>query len=155
MLLFGSSCGPFIDSRLVWCNAPPSIVAPKEAQPVLHARPEESALLGVDPAWNWGIIFRRTLLRHDAYVDRCVADARRRWIAAERERRRIRGLPASVKASYRSLPVRSRATRHVVDRGTTCRTWDEPMELGVGSPASQAGKHACGCRKCQVCSCYK
>ena len=30
-----------------------------------------------------------------------------------------------------------------------------PWKWEWGSPASQAGKHACGCRKCQVCSCYK
>ena len=74
-------------------------MAPKEAPPVLHISPEEAALLGVGPAWNWGILFRRTLLRREAEVDRWVADERRRSVAAERERRRIRELPAAAKAA--------------------------------------------------------
>ena len=30
-----------------------------------------------------------------------------------------------------------------------------PWSWEWGSPASQAGKHACGCLRCQVCSCHK
>ena len=70
--------------------------APPEMPPISI---EELALLGVGPAWDWGILFRRTLLRHEEKVRRWVAEEKRRWVAAEKLRRRIRELPAAAQAA--------------------------------------------------------
>ena len=56
-------------------------------------------MLGVGPAWNWGILFRATLFRNEREVRRWVADEKRRRAADEKLRRRIRELPAAAPAA--------------------------------------------------------
>jgi hypothetical protein len=75
-------------------------MAPKRPPPVIQSpTPSEEALLGVGPAWNWGILFRATLFRNEREVRRWVADEKRRRAADEKLRRRIRELPAAAPAA--------------------------------------------------------
>ena len=76
---------------LLYCGAPPPVIQ--------SPTPSEEALLGVGPAWNWGILFRETLFRNEREVRRWVADEKRRRVADEKLRRRIRELPAAAPAA--------------------------------------------------------
>ena len=102
-MLLLAQLGDLLCSRLCYCivvQCTSSITAPKRPPPVIQSpTPSEEALLGVGPAWNWGILFRATLFRNEREVRRWVADEKRRRAADEKLRRRIRELPVSAPAA--------------------------------------------------------